>query len=49
MGPQSVKPQDDQTRLKSGKAVAAALMLGGVLLVAAALFFWVVIERACLP
>lgn len=49
MGPQSVKPQDDEARLKSGKAVAAALMLGGVLLIAAALFFWVVIERACLP
>ena len=47
MGPQSVKPQDDETRLRSSKAVAAALMLAGVLLIAAALFFWVVFSRAC--
>lgn len=47
MGPQSIKPQDDETRLRSSKAVAAALMLAGVLILAAAVFLWVVLSRAC--
>jgi hypothetical protein len=36
-----------EERLKSGKAVAAALLLAGVVLAAAILFLWVVLTRAC--
>ncbi|HEY3205285.1 MAG TPA: hypothetical protein VGL03_16670 [Thermoanaerobaculia bacterium] len=37
----------EQERLRSGKAVAAALMLAGLLLAAAAIFLFVVVDRAC--
>jgi hypothetical protein len=37
----------DQERLRSGKAVASALLLAALLLVAGALFLFVVLERAC--
>ena len=36
-----------EERLKSAKAVAAALLLAGVVLAAAILFLWVVLTRAC--
>ena len=38
---------DGEERLKSGKAVAAALLLAGVVGAAAIVFFWVVLTRAC--
>ena len=38
---------DGEERLKSGKAVAAALLLAGVVGAAAILFLWVVLTRAC--
>ena len=38
---------DGEDRLKSGKAVAAALLLAGVVGAAAIVFLWVVLTRAC--
>ena len=38
---------DGEERLKSGKAVVAALLLAGVVGAAAILFLWVVLARAC--
>ncbi len=38
---------EPEERFKSGKAVAAALILAGVVGAAAILFFWVVLTRAC--
>ncbi len=40
---------DDGTeeRLKSGKAVAAALLLAAVIFAAAAVFLWVLLARGC--
>jgi hypothetical protein len=39
-------PEDD-SRLSSGKAVKAMLLLAGVVVAAAAVFVWVVITKAC--
>lgn len=36
-----------EERLKSGKAVAAALLLAGVIFAAAAVFLWVLLARGC--
>ena len=38
---------DGEERLRSGKAVAAALLLAGVVGAASILFLWVVLTRAC--
>ena len=38
---------DGEERFRSGKALAAALLLAGVLAAAAAVFLVVVFERAC--
>lgn len=39
--------EDPEERLKSGKAVAAALLLAGVILAATAVFLWVLLARGC--
>ena len=39
--------EDTEERLRSGKAVAAALLLAGVVGAASILFLWVVLTRAC--
>ncbi|MEX0879864.1 MAG: hypothetical protein WEB59_02385 [Thermoanaerobaculia bacterium] len=36
-----------EERLRSGKAVAAALLLAGILAAAGMVFLWVVFSRAC--
>ena len=44
-GPESTPAA--QERLRSGKAVAASLLLAGVLLCAAAVALWVLFARSC--
>ncbi len=39
--------EDPEERLKSGKAVAATLLLAAVILAAAAVFLWVLLARGC--
>jgi hypothetical protein len=39
--------EDPEERLKSGKAVAAALLLASVIFAAAAVFLWVLFARGC--
>jgi hypothetical protein len=39
--------EEPEERLKSGKAVAAALLLAAVVFAAGAVFLWVVFARGC--
>ncbi len=41
------EPNASKDRLKSDKAVAAALLLAAVVFAGAGVFFWVVFTRAC--
>jgi hypothetical protein len=40
-------PDEEEPRLSSGRAVAAAFLLFGLILIAVVLFFVVLIQRVC--
>jgi len=47
MTPREEPDPHPEERLKSGRAVAAALLLAAVIFAAAAIFLWVLFARGC--